>query len=384
MKAVVLAAGEGRRLEPLTNRRPKPMLPVANRPILEHVVEAIAAAGIDEVVLVVGYKRDRIQTHFRNGEDFDVDVEYAIQDHQLGTGHAIATAESHVDGPFLVLNGDRLIDEHVVEAVAEALTDSGGPVVSVTRVREARNYGVVTLTDGRVTAIREKPPAYESTGDLINAGVYGFEPTIFDQVRSTETNEAGETEITATLDERGSDGGLETVRYQGRWLDVSYPWDLLTVNGTLLEDGDRGPRVEGATVADDVAIAEGVSIGPNTTIGSRVALGANVTVGSNVTLSNAVVLPDTTIDDGAVVQDAIVGENTTVGPNSTVVGGESRMVVEDEVHRDVRLGGVIGDSARIGGGVVLETGAVVGEDAHVASGARIDGRVPPNAEVHRG
>ena len=112
--AVILAAGAGRRLEPLTNRRPKPMVPVANRPLLEHVIETVAAAGIDRIVLVVGYKQERIRNHFGDGDEWDVTIEYVEQSTQLGTGHAVLQAESIVDDPFIVLNGDRIVD---VEAV---------------------------------------------------------------------------------------------------------------------------------------------------------------------------------------------------------------------------------------------------------------------------
>ena len=108
--AVILAAGEGRRLEPLTNRRPKPMMPVANRPLLEHVIDSVVAAGIDRIVLVVGYKQERIRNHFRDGNDWGVTIEYVEQSTQLGTGHAVLQAEPVVDGPFVVLNGDRIVD----------------------------------------------------------------------------------------------------------------------------------------------------------------------------------------------------------------------------------------------------------------------------------
>ncbi|MFQ3295471.1 MAG: NDP-sugar pyrophosphorylase family protein, partial [Natrialbaceae archaeon] len=124
MKAVILAAGEGNRLEPLTANRPKPMIPVANKPVLEYVVEAVADAGIQEIVLVVGYERSRIQSHFGDGDDWDVAIEYAVQEKQLGTGHAALQARPHVDEPFLVLNGDRIIDPTAIERVTTACEGS--------------------------------------------------------------------------------------------------------------------------------------------------------------------------------------------------------------------------------------------------------------------
>ncbi|MGB9965904.1 sugar phosphate nucleotidyltransferase [Halobacterium hubeiense] len=389
MKAVILAAGEGKRLEPLTNRRPKPMLPVANRPVLEHVVEAVVDAGVDEVVLVVGYKRDRIQTHFGDGDDWGVDIEYAVQSKQLGTGHALLQAADHLDDSFVVLNGDRVISPDLVSSVIDRTTAGDAPVISVTRVKNARNYGVVELDGQRVTAIHEKPAAHRSQSDIINAGVYGFDPSVLDAVRETKTAPTGELALTATLDELAGDEGLTAVRYDDYWLDISYLWDVLSVNevvvSRLVDNASSEPATgTGATVADDVAIDDDVRVGANATIHPRVSLGENVTVGPNAVVSNAVVLPDATVDAGAIVRDCIVGENATVGPNSTVVGGTARMVVEDEVHHDVRLGGVVGDNATLGGGVVVDSGTVVGDDATIQSGVTLDERVPPNAEVRRG
>ncbi|MDH5021368.1 sugar phosphate nucleotidyltransferase [Halobacterium rubrum] len=382
MKAVILAAGEGNRLRPLTERRPKPMLPVGNRPVLEHVLEAVADAGIQEVVFVVGYERDRIQTYFGDGDDWGVDIEYAVQDTQLGTGHAVLQAENFVSEPFVVLNGDRVIDDSLVSAVVDRVWDGESPVVSVTRVDNARNYGVVELDGELVHAIYEKPGVDESRSDVINAGVYGLEQGIFDAIRETDTSSSSELELTTTLDAMAREGGVAAVRYSDYWLDISYLWDLLSVNAAVVSQVDE--RAAGEGVPDAAVAAESAHVAESATIQPRVALGDNVSVGPNAVVSNAVVLPDATIEAGAVVRDCIVGENATVGPNSTVVGGDARIVVEDEVHRDVRLGGVVGDNAVLGGGVVLDPGTVVGNHARIASGVAVSDRVPSGAEVRRG
>jgi glucose-1-phosphate thymidylyltransferase long form len=382
MKAVILAAGEGNRLRPLTERRPKPMLPVGNRPVLEHVLEAVVDAGIQEVVFVVGYERDRIQTHFGDGDEWGVDIEYAVQDTQLGTGDAVLQAEDFVSGSFVVLNGDRVIDDSLVSAVVDRVRDGESPVVSVTRVDNARNYGVVELDGKQVHAIYEKPGVDESRSDVINAGVYGFEPSIFDAIRETETSRSGELELTSTLDAMARDSGVAAVRYSDYWLDISYLWDLLPVNAAVVSRVDD--RTSSETVPTAAVAADSANIAESATVQARVALAENVSVGPNAVVSNAVVLPDATIEAGSVVRDCIVGENATVGPNSTVVGGDARVVVEDEVHRDVRLGGVVGDNAVLGGCVVLDPGTIVGNHARVASGVAVSDRVPSGAEVRRG
>jgi len=385
MKAVVLAAGEGRRLEPLTNRRPKPMLPIAGKPLIEYVLDAIVEAGIDEVVFVVGYARDRIQTYFGDGDDWAVEIEYVVQEKQLGTAHAIAQAETVVDERFVVLNGDRIIESACITNVCDQLRTDGGPVMAVTRSTDPGSYGVVELDDRRVVDIAEKPR--DATSDVINAGVYGFDERIFDAIRGTEPDESGERQITATLRAFLQDGGVHAARYNGLWVDVSHLWDVTRVTRRVLDtNGGRcgGVLETGAEVAADAFVSADTRIGSNATVRPGCSLGENVTVGANAVLSNAVVLADAVIADGAVVRDAVVAENAHVGANTTIAGGETDVVVDGEVYEDVRLGAVVGDNATVGGGTVLQPGTILGDDASVEAGSTVSGTVPSDTEVRRG
>ncbi|WP_373189027.1 sugar phosphate nucleotidyltransferase [Halolamina sp.] len=385
--AVILAAGEGRRLKPLTNRRPKPMIPVANRPLLEHVVEAVAAAGIDRIVLVVGYRQERIRNYFGDGDDWDVTVEYIEQSTQLGTGHAVLQAESAVDDSFLVLNGDRLVDPSIVARICDRIREGEYPAMAVTTVDRPREYGVVSSDgDGRVTEIEEKPEVPVDT-NRINAGVYGFSTAIFDAIR--ETNVTGELALTATLNSIARKNSVTAVPYDGRWLDVSNLWDLLTVNAGLIEEGNGAGSGDPAlgdsvTTAADVALAGNIRVGSNVTIGGSTAIGSNATIEANAVVENAVVFPDAVIGAGAVVRDAVIAGNARIGPNATIAGGASTMVVGDAVHRDVDLSGVVGDNASIGVGVMLTKGAVVGDGVRADAGVVIDGRIESDAVVRRG
>ncbi|RLM57155.1 glucose-1-phosphate thymidylyltransferase [Halobellus sp. Atlit-31R] len=385
MKAVVLTAGEGTRLRPLTRTRPKPMLPIANQPLLEHVLEAAKEAGINEFVFVVGYKRERIQSHFGDGDDWDVDIEYAVQETQLGTGHALLQAESRIDGNFLALNGDRIIEPSAISTVIDERRETERPVMAVTRHQYPENYGVVELDGRSVRTIEEKPPAHAVRTNYINAGVYGLGESIFEQLCETETE--GELAITTVLqDHRES---LRAVPFDGLWLDVSYHWDILSVNSRALDRFDA-PESEMATIHDSATVVEGAAIGsdvrirPNATVLPGTSLGDNVEVGSNAVVSNAVVLSDATVDDGAVVRDCVVGENASIGPNTTVEGGETDVVIDGAVHEDVRLGGVVGDNAVLGGGVTLSPGTVLGNYAQVESGCNVSGWIENDAVVRRG
>lgn len=387
MKAVVLAAGTGRRLWPLTENRPKPMIPAVNRPILEHVLEALEAAGVDEVLLVVGANRQRVQSHFGNGREWAFDVSYVVQERQLGTGHALLQAEAVIGESFLALNGDRIIDPELIERVRDRHRETNEPVVSVTRVPEPSRYGVVDLDGTELRAIDEKPPPDRTTTEFINAGVYGFAPDVFAAIRNTETR--GERALTDTLSELLADRRLQAVTYRGTWLDVSEPWDLLDMNDSLIAAGDSG-RAGSATVDPTAAVAEATVVGddvvihPQAAVLRGVTLGDNVSVGPGAVVENAVLLSDVTLRAGAVVTDCIVGANTTVGPNTTVKGGATDVLLEDRVYHGVTFGGLLGDNVEIGANVAVQPGTVVGNGATVGDGTHVSGRIDDGAAIRRG
>lgn len=386
MKAVILAAGEGTRLKPLTNVRPKPMLPVANRPLLEHVVEAVAAAGIDEIVLVVGYKRERIQNHFGDGDKWDVQITYAVQDKQLGTGDAILTAESYIGGDFVVLNGDQIVDASFVSRVIEERDRTGDVVLGVTRVDEPELYGVVEVEDNQVVDITEKPPEHAIASEFVNAGVYAFGPDVFAAIRRSKPN--AELAVTATLETILSEHTIRAVPNYGPWLDVTRPWDMLTVN-SIVTDRNGDTRADAARIAETASVADAVILGKGTVIqpGAVVlrgtTLGENVTIGPNTVVENSILLPDAVVGPGAVVRDCIVGANAVVGPNTTIEGGTGDVALGDVIHRDVRLGGVLGDNAELGGAVMVAPGTILGNGTMVERASVLSGWIDPEATVRR-
>jgi len=386
MKAAILTAGEGRRLWPLTQHRPKPMLPVGNRPLLEYVIEAVAAAGIDEIMLVVGYQRNRIQTHFGDGDQWDVEIKYVVQERQLGTGHAVAQLQPHLNDheEFLVLNGDRLIEQTLVEAVRDAPADTAA-TVGVTRVEDPHRYGVVTTDGDRLVDIEEKPT--RTSSQIINAGVYRLSPTIFEQIEQADRTADGESALTTAITDLAADQPVGVVRYRDTWSDVSQLWDLLSVNDDVLARREclaNGTQHDSAVVTDRVCCAADSTVGPNATVNRGTALGTNVSVGASAVVSNSVILPDATIEPGAVVADSIVGQNVTVGPSTTVTGGTATVTIEGTQYEDITLGAAIGDNSQIGGGVVIEPGTIIGDGSTVDDGAVIQGQIDAGSTVVRG
>ncbi|MUW13235.1 NTP transferase domain-containing protein [Halorubrum sp. CBA1125] len=389
MKAVVLAAGKGERLWPLTENRPKPMIPVANRPILEHIVDALETAGIDEAVFVVGSNRERIQSYFEDGRDWGVDISYVVQDQQLGTGHALLQAESYVGESFVALNGDRIVSAEIVERVWARHRETDDPVVGVTKTANPSRYGVVEFDGRDVAGIEEQPIPELAKSDFINAGVYAFTPDIFGAIRQIDSH--GEQALTDALKPFIEDRRLRAVRYRGLWLDVSEPWDLLTVNDALISA--RGPpesTAESATIDDTAVVADAAVLGDGTTVHPQAAVlqsttaGDNVSVGPGAIIENAILLPDATVQAGAVVRDCIVGANTTIGPNTTIEGGTTDVVLDDTVYQDVSFGALVGDNVAIGGNVTVAPGAIVGNNATVEGATRVSGRIADSSHVQRG
>jgi glucose-1-phosphate thymidylyltransferase len=390
MKAVVLAAGEGKRLRPLTETRPKPMLPVANAPILEHMLGALVEAGIDRVVLVVGYNSERIQSYFGDGTRVGVDITYVTQEPRLGTGDALLEAERYVGGPFLALNGNQFVEPSLIEGLVEHLTEEGTTGIGVTRAGDPSQYGVVTLDGTHVETFVEKPPAHAVDSELVSTGVYAFTPDVFAALRELGPGSEipGELQLTDVI-QHFLDRRIRAVRYDGLWLEVTRPWDLLSANSELLQR--EGSRVtETARIDDDASIIDPVALGADTTVqpGARVlpgtALGANVTVEANAVVGNAVVLPDATIGPGCVVRNAVIGAGTTLGANVSVEHGETDVVIDGTLYPAVRFGGVIGDGSLVGANATIRPGTIVGNDVRIDSAAVVDGSIESGTWIRRG
>jgi len=394
MKAVVVAAGEGTRMRPLTAKRPKPLLPVAGRPLVEHVMEACSDL-VDGYVLVVGYRGEQVRE--RIGDEFAGDpVTYAEQSEQLGTAHAIDQAADHVDERFLALNGDVLLTEELVTALAETPANA----MAVKPVENPSSYGVVGVEGGRVTSIVEKPA--DPPSNLANLGVYAFEPVVFDYIEETELSERGEYEITDSLGAMVADGErVDAVKYDGPWLDVGRPWELLEANETLLsdledsrvgtvEDGatlhgpvvvEDGARVRaGAYVEGPVVIQSGADVGPNAYVRGSTVIGPNVRVGNAVEVKNSILMADTAVGHLSYVGDSVVGENVNFGAGTTVAN-----LRHDDANVEMRVKGDPVDTGRRKLGVVVGDGTKTGIDTSINAGVKLGAntRTAPGKPITR-
>ncbi|WP_418286677.1 sugar phosphate nucleotidyltransferase [Halorubrum sp. DTA46] len=385
-RAVVLAAGEGRRIRPLTRYQPKPMLRIAGRPILEYPLDALVENGVKHVVLVVGHGRTRIQNHLGNSYR-GVDLTYVTQSTQLGSGHALQTASDHVDDEFLVVNGDNVIDETMVRVTADRYTESDAAAcLAVAASDHAEEYGTVGVKDGLVDRIDEHGDGVTAR---INAGVYAFNRSIFDALEETDFDD-GERPLTGAIDKL--DGPVLAATPNGVWFDPSYPWDLLRTNERVLyahpelanatDPVRASARVhESAVVGDNVLIGPDCQVSAGAVVKSGTCLLSSTIVGENAVLEGSIIGPDSRVGANVLLRDTIVGGGATIGDGTVSPGRSATLVIDGTEYADRRLGGVVADRATVGANVTITPGCRVGPHGTVASGIALRRDVPENAEV---
>jgi bifunctional UDP-N-acetylglucosamine pyrophosphorylase/glucosamine-1-phosphate N-acetyltransferase len=399
MYGVVLAAGQGTRMRPLTDDRPKPLLPAAGRPLLEHVFDA-SADVVDEFVVVIGYRGedviDALGSEYRG-----VPISYVEQENPKGTAHAIAQARSVVDDRFVVLNGDVLVDPEL----AQALANADGYAIATTTVPDPSSYGVVSVgVDGSLEAIVEKP--IEPPTNLANVGCYAFEPEVFEYIDRTGESERGEYEITETLELLlADDRNVSVVEYDGRWLDVGRPWELLRANELLLDDVERsldgavaaGANVdgsiiveEGATVHDGVTIEgpaivkSGAEVGPNAYVRGATVVGTDARIGHGVEVKNSILMKEAAVPHLSYVGDSVLGRDVNLGAGTKVANlrhddASVKMTVKGERVDTGRrkLGVVLGDGAKTGINTSLNAGVKVASGGTTNPGEAVIRDVDP-------
>jgi mannose-1-phosphate guanylyltransferase len=298
VKAVILVGGEGTRLRPLTFTTPKSMLPVAGQPIIERVVRWLAAYGIDQAVLSLGYRSDAFLVAFPEGQCANVGLTYAVEAEPLGTagGIAFAARQAGLDETFLVVNGDVLTDLDLGDLISLHQERGAAATIALTPVDDPSRYGVVPTDDrGRVTAFIEKPAKDEAPSNLINAGTYVLEPEVLDRIPPGQTVSI-ERETFPALAARGE---VYAMGSDAPWIDAGTPATYLEVNLAYAAREHSwvspGARIDCLARVHDTILAEGVSVA------------AGASVKGSLLLEGAVIGPD------AVVMDSIVGPRANVG-----------------------------------------------------------------------
>ena len=350
MQAVILAAGEGKRVRPLTRSRPKAMIPVANRPIIEYVIEALLKNSIREIVVVVGYRKEQV-TRFLN--QLDIPIEVVVQTKQLGTAHALLCAESKIVGDFLLLPGDNYIDPQSIALIKD--------IPNAMLVKEhpnPSNFGVVMLEEGCVTQILEKPEHAPSF--MVSTGIYSLKKDFFSKIHGNDITDA----ISLMIDEGEQIRAIPA----DDWQDAIFAWDLLKMNRRLLST--HSPAREGTAskqtiIQGAVRIGKGTSIGPNTiitgpviigndcTIGPNCCIRPNTSIGSRVTvepftsIGNTLIMDDSMIGSHSLIMDTVLGERCSLADHTSASPASGFLEIEGCVTRS-EFGAVFGDGVKSG------------------------------------
>lgn len=296
LTGVILSAGKGSRIDPFNTHYPKPLLPIANRPIMGHHIEIFKSLGIRRVKIVVGHLMDKIINWFGRGDQFGVEIEYVEQESTLGIAHAVGRLESHLDGPFLLVLGDIFYAPRNLQTMVDQFhRQAGGGVLAVMTEPDAerlrKNFSVELDPTGKVRRVIEKPR--NPPNNLKGCGIYMFGPEIFDAVRKTpRTALRDEYEITSSIQILIDDGYPITVADVVAWdYNITFPRDLLLGNLKYLQELGVTQFVSQKAKIHEKAVIE------NSVIGDDVQITAPARIRNSVLLSGAKVTRDVDITD---------------------------------------------------------------------------------------
>jgi UDP-N-acetylglucosamine diphosphorylase/glucosamine-1-phosphate N-acetyltransferase len=399
LQAVILAAGEGNRMRPLTANRPKVMLPIANQPIVEHLLVEVREAGVKDFIFIVGYCDEQVRGYFGDGGKWGISIAYSEQRKQLGTADAIRQVGGMVDGNFIVINGDVIVRREDIKK----LMSGDHNTISVIEVKDPRGLGMVEVAGDRAVNIyekTEKPPTL-----MANAGLYLFTPEVFEAIARTEKSPRGEYEITDSLKLlMQSEDGLYCQPLTS-WLDLSYPWDLLAANESMLAGLEpqslgevennvvlKGPVSigrstvvrSGAYIIGPVVIGENCDIGPNCFIRPATAIGDGCHIGSAVEVKNSIIMRDTKLPHFNYVGDSVIGEGCNLGAGTKIANlrldkRDIRVAGIDTRRR--KLGAIIGDHVETGINASINVGCMVGNNTFLGPGVVASGVILPDSKI---
>ena len=350
MKAVVMAGGFGTRIQPLTNSRPKPMLPVVNRPMMENTMVTLRDLGIKDFIVLLYFKPEVIQDYFGDGSAFGMNITYVIPDDDYGTAGAVKLAQEHIgDDNFIIISGDLVTDFDFQKIFDYHTQKESKLTITLTSVENPLEFGVVIANeDGRIEKFLEKPSWGEVFSDTINTGIYIIEPEILDYIPRGENFDFAK-DLFPLLMEEGVE--LMAGNAQGYWRDVGNPDSYREVHEDIMSNrvnftmpGEMTTYPDGQLYSEEpIELEEGVEI-----IG-KVVLGKNVQIGKRSKLKNVVISDNVTIEEDCKVSNSVIWENVQIGHGCKI---DMAVICNNNV---------IGKNCKMTAGIILAEGCEIGE-----------------------
>jgi len=314
MKALFLAGGMGTRLQPLTDKLPKPMVPIMNKPLLERTMLNLKRCGISEVVISTCYQPEFIKDYFGNGNNLNLKIDYIVEDSPMGTGGAIKKAEAHFKEAFVVFNADILSDIDLSKMIDFHKSKQALATIAVTEVQDPSMYGVIEFdTSGYALSFKEKPKPEETFSKSINAGIYIFEPAILKEIAADRAVSIEREIFPKLLEEAKKIGVYQSGSY---WMDIGTIEKYIQTHKDIMDGKCR--MVDCDFNSDNISFGKNVKIHPDSNIIGPVYIGDNATIGAKV-----------------IIKDAVIGNNVSIGAESRITGS----ILWDKViiSKNVRL-----------------------------------------------
>ncbi len=322
MKAMIMAAGVGSRLMPMTIEVPKPMIPMANRPLMANTVQLLQEHGFDNIISNLHYHADSISSYFGNGQKHGLFMEYSREEELMGTAGGVKRCEWFLDDTFVIVSGDALTDIDLAKLVQAHKSKGALATIALKQIEDVEHFGVViTNEEGLIKSFQEKPRQEEALSQVANTGIYVFEPEIFEHIPKGQFFDFGK-QVFPHLVKIGSP--FYGVTVEGYWCDVgnidSYRQahkDILTGEVRVQKDGSMHVGDNGSRVL----LGEGTQIGNNVRFTGSVTIGSGCRIGNNVSISDSVIWNDTYIGDQSSICKSVIGANCQVSPGFRMEAG---------------------------------------------------------------
>lgn len=400
-RAIVMAAGEGSRLRPLTVNRPKCCIPVAGKPLIKHVLDNLKAAGLREAIVIVDYHAEKVREALRDYSGLK--ISFVQQERGYGTGAALLSVKDKVSGPVFVCAGDIVTESNAVKKVI--YEHSGALTIGLKEVPNPSQYGVAVLSGSSVTGFEEK--SLKPSSNLANTSLYVAEPSFFKELDGIKPSPRGELELTCAIKSMASRNRVTGVRIKDRWIDVGNPWQVLEANEFLLSSlktkklgkvsnstlkgpvfVEKGAEVFDSYIEGPAYVCSGAKIGPFAYIRASSSIGPFCSIGGGTTVKNSVLFDKVNAKHLAYIGDSVVGSRCNFGSGTQTANyrfdsGTVSMTIRNARIDSGRkkLGCVLGDEVKTGVLSCIMPGRVVGNNCWVGAGVVLSFDLVDNERV---